>query len=78
MEPEGFATTLCLGILDARFAVCGGEEIAIDRWYHRLLVLLLVFLLSLHAHSLFKSRDPFPSFFLCITERQKLHTWYCT
>ena len=65
MEPEGFATTLCLGILDARFAVCGGEEIAVDRWYHRLLVLLLVFLLSSHAHSLFKSRParfcPFPS-----------------
>jgi hypothetical protein len=28
----------------------------VDRWYHHLLVLLLVILLSLHAHSLFKSR----------------------
>ena len=47
MEPEGFATTLCSPILEERFAVCGGEEIAVDRWYHHLLVFLLVFLLSL-------------------------------
>eukprot|EP01046_Picozoa_sp_COSAG06_P124572 COSAG06_NODE_72717_length_167_cov_17.294118_1_plen_32_part_10 len=32
MEPEGFATTLCSPILEERFAVCGGEEIAVDRW----------------------------------------------
>ena len=42
MEPEGFATTLCSPILEERFAVCGGEEIAVDRWYHHLLVFLLV------------------------------------
>jgi hypothetical protein len=37
-------------------AVCGGAEMAVDRWYHHLLVLLLVILLSLPKHSLFKLR----------------------
>jgi hypothetical protein len=56
MEPEGFATTLRSGILDARVVVGGRLEMVVDRWYHHLLVLLLVFLLSLHAHTLSKSR----------------------
>ena len=52
MEPEGFARTYMLGFCMELGAVCGREEIAVDRWYHHLLVFLLVFLLSLHAHSL--------------------------
>ena len=43
-QPEGFATTLCSPILEERFAVCGGEEIAVEWWYHRLLVNGLVLL----------------------------------
>jgi hypothetical protein len=58
MEPEGFARTYMLGFCMELGAVCGGEEIVVDRWYHHLLVFLLVFLLSLHAHSLFKSLRP--------------------
>ena len=52
MEPEGFARTYMLGFCMELGAVCGREESAVDRWYHHLLVFLLVFLLSLHAHSL--------------------------
>ena len=46
MEPEGFATTLCSGMMSDVGAVCGRMGIVVDRWYHHLLVLLLVFLLS--------------------------------
>jgi hypothetical protein len=55
---EGFVRTYMLGFCMELGAVCGGEEIVVDRWYHHLLVFLLVFLLSLHAHSLFKSLRP--------------------
>jgi hypothetical protein len=65
MVRVGFARTYLLGFCVELGAVCGGEEMADDRWYHHLLVFLLVLLLSLHAHSLFKSRparsSPFPS-----------------
>ena len=44
---EGFMTTLCSGMMSDVGAVCGRMGIVVDRWYHHLLVLLLVFLLSL-------------------------------
>jgi hypothetical protein len=49
MEPEGFATTLCSGMMSDVGAVCGRMGIVVDRWYHHLLVLLLVFVLSLSS-----------------------------
>ena len=54
----GFARTYLLGFGVEFGAVCGGEEMVVDRWYYHLLVLRLVFFLSLHAHSLFKSLRP--------------------
>jgi hypothetical protein len=57
MAPKGFATTLCLGILDARFVVGGRLEIAVDRWYHRLLVHGLV-LLPLPSYQSFRKSCP--------------------
>ena len=76
-QPEGFATTLCSPILEERFAVCGGEEIAVDRWYHHLLVFLLVFLLLLVYHSLLKSRPArsCARFALCV---RSTHTYLRT
>ena len=46
---EGFMTTLCSGMMSDVGAVCGRMGIVVDRWYHHLLVLLLVFLLSLSS-----------------------------
>ena len=43
----GFARTYLLGFGVEFGAVCGGEEMVVDRWYYHLLVLRLVFLLSL-------------------------------
>ena len=51
----GFARTYLLGFGVEFGAVCGGEEMAVDRWYYHLLVLRLVFLLLLVYHSLLKS-----------------------
>ena len=48
---EGFMTTLCSGMMSDVGAVCGRMGVVVDRWYHHLLVLLLVFLLSLFVRT---------------------------
>ena len=52
----GFARTYLLGFGVEFGAVCGGEEMVVDRWYYHLLVLHLVFLLLLVCIILFSNR----------------------